>query len=91
MSATQPFLVDANQTRTSARRSIMLRERRRTFPRGDHGDFWEPQVIADGDSELSEGSLDDGEVVAAGERLALLEGDAAGDVNVEEVDLQYQP
>lgn len=59
-----------------------------TLPRGNHRDFWKAQVIADGNAELAEGGLDDGERVATSKRLALLEGYAARDVNVEQVYLR---
>ena len=55
---------------------------------GDGGDFGEADVVADGEGdEAVGGERDDGEVVSRGEDVGFAEGDFAGDVDVEEVDL----
>ena len=56
-------------------------------PGVDLGQVGEADVVADAQSDLSEGRLERGEVGTGRQRVRLPEGDLAGDVDVEEVDL----
>jgi len=54
---------------------------------GDGGEFWEADVVADGEGDEAVGGKgDEGEVVSWGEDVGFAEGDFVGDVDVEEVD-----
>lgn len=55
---------------------------------GDGGEFGEADVVADGEADLAVGGdVYQGELVSGREDLAFLEGDFAGDVDIEEVEL----
>ena len=57
-----------------------------TLARGYHGGFGEADIVADRQPDLAIlREIDNRQLVAGGEHLALLEGDLAGDVDVEEV------
>ena len=64
-----------------------VNEQERIFPGRDGREFREADVVADGERDFAVlGYVDDGHFVPGAEDFGFVEGDFAGDVDVEEVD-----
>ena len=65
-----------------------VQQQERAFARGDGGELREADVVADGQPDLAvRRDIHDRDLVAGTQHLGLAEGDLAGDVDVEEVEL----